>query len=326
MRLIDARMRALTWLLVLGVCFVSGGATCARRDATLQLPPPPPVLPQTPTLELVTAAVNRTSAIRELSTNTASVDVLSMPALPKLSATINLRKERDFRLKASLPIVMGSGLDMGSNNSLFWFEVPEGMGRLLYFARHDQYRQQLDRAVLPVDPTWVTDALGLVQIDPNQVVAGPVVRPDGKLEIRTVLPMPAGTFQRVCYIDAAAGHVTDQFLYAPAGGPPIAESHASNHQFYVDHNCSLPHTVEFSLTPRAGEPLSMRIDVGIYAVNQILSGDPNLFVMPQGAANAIDLTTLSPGNAAMVAPTHYQIPATYQSEPAGPMPYRGLAR
>ncbi len=322
----DARMRALTWLLVLGVGFVSGGATCARRDTTFQMPPPPPVLPQNPTLEQVAAAVNRTSSIGELSTNTASVDVLTMPALAELSATINLRKERDFRLKASLPVVMVSGLDMGSNNSLFWFEVPEGLSRTLYFARHDQYRRQLDRAVLPVDPTWVSDALGLVQIDPNQVVAGPVMRPDGKLEIRSALPLPAGTFQRVCYIDAAAGHVTDQLLYAPTGGPPIAESHASNHQFYVDHNCSLPHTVQLSLRPRAGEPLEMVIDVGVYAVNQILSGDPNLFVMPQGASQSIDLTTLSPAGGGMVAPTSYQLPASYQSDSVGPMPYRGLVR
>ena len=84
----NARMRSLFCLLMLGVCFVSGGATCARRQPTLTLPPPPPVLAETPGLAEVAAAVNRTSAVRELSTNTATVDVLTMPTLPKLSATI----------------------------------------------------------------------------------------------------------------------------------------------------------------------------------------------------------------------------------------------
>jgi hypothetical protein len=262
-----------------------------------------------------------------LSTNTATVDVLSMPALPKLSATVAIRKERDFRMQAKLPIVMGSGLDMGSNDTLFWFEVPDGMGtsRTLYYARHDEYRQQLERSVLPVDPTWVTDALGLVQIDPAQVVAGPVLRPDGKLELRSTLPSPAGVFQRVCYIDADLGHVTDQFVFSPSG-VRIAESHASNHRYYIDQQCSLPHTVQFSLTPSVGEPLSMQIEVGNYAVNQILSGDPNLFLVPQGASNAVDLTTIAP--LAEVAPTSYQPPATprYQSAEIGPMPYRGFVR
>ncbi|MCA9135421.1 MAG: hypothetical protein KDB00_01645 [Planctomycetales bacterium] len=325
MRPVDARTRSFAWILTLGICFVSGGATCARREVALTLPPPPPVLEASPGLEQVVAAVNRTASIRELSTNTATVDVLSMPGLPNLSATINLRKDRDFRLKANLPLVLGSGLDMGSNNSVFWFEVPEGMSRTLYYARHDQYSQQLNRAILPVDPNWITDALGLVQIDPANVVRGPVLRPDGKLEIRSVLPLPSGTYQRVCYIDAAGGHVTDQLLYSPTGAL-IAESHASNHQFYVEQNCALPHSVKFALNPINGQPLEMRIDVGIYSVNQILSGDPNLFVMPQSASNAVDLTTLSAGGTQAVAPASYQAPANYQPNTIGPMPYRGLVR
>ena len=325
MRTRNARMRSLSCILMLGVCFICGGATCSRRNVALTLPPPPPVLGEAPGLPEVVAAVNRTASIRELSSNSATVDVVSMPALPKLSATIALRRERDFRLRASLPIVMGSGLDMGSNNEMFWFEVPEGMARTLYYARHDLYRQQLERAVLPVDPTWVTDSLGLVQIDPAQVVAGPVRRPDGKLEIRSTLPMPAGVFQRVCYVDAAAGHVTDQFLFSPSG-VRIAESHASNHQYYVEQQCALPHTVEFSLTPNSGPPLEMRIDVGIYAVNQILSGDPNLFVIPQGASNSVDLTTISATSPGVVIPTSYQSQPSYQSPDIGPMPYRGLVR
>lgn len=322
-----ARMRALIWGLMIGVCFVSGGATCARREPLLTLPPPPPVLAAAPGLSEVAAAVNRTSAIRELSTNTATVDVISMPALPKLSATIALKRERDFRLRASLPIVMGSGLDMGSNDTLFWFEVPEGMGRTLYYARHDQYRQQLQRSILPVDPTWITDALGLVQINPAQVVAGPVLRPDGKLEIRSHLPGPAGVFQRVCYIDASGGHVTDQFLFSPSN-VRIAESHASNFQYYAGPQCSLPHTVQFLLSPATGPPLEMRIDVGSYAINQILSGDPNLFLIPQGASNSVDLTTLSPSPQSVIVPTNFQTPAqpAYRSAEIGPMPYRGLVR
>lgn len=330
----NARMRSLAWMiLTLGICFVSGGATCARRQPVLTLPPPPPVLGATPGIQEVAAAVNRTAAIRELSTNTATVDVVSMPALPNLSATINLRRDREFRFKAKPPVIMAPSLDMGSNNELFWFEVPEDFGRTLYYARHDQYQRQLERAILPVDPTWLADSIGLVQLDPNQVIEGPVRTPDGKLQIRTTSPTAAGTFQRVFYVDAAAGHVTDQFVFAPSGAR-IAESHASNFQFYAQQNCALPHTVQFALMPSSGPPLEMRIDVGIYAVNQILSGDPNLFVMPQGADKAIDLATLSPlgtpvGNPigqTAVAPTSYQTPVQYQPNAIGPLPYRGLVR
>lgn len=310
-------------LMTLLVCFVSGGATCARRQPTLTFPPPPPVFSGTPDLDAVVAAVNRTSVVRELSTNTATVNLISESAVPRLSATMAFRRDREFRLRASLPIVMGSGLDMGSNNDVFWFEVPEGMSRTLYYARHDQYQQQLHRAILPVDPTWVIDSLGLVQLDRAHIVKGPVVRPDGKLEILSKIPQPTGMFEYVCYIDPAAGHVTDQYLFSPAG-QRIAESHASNHRFYPEQQCSLPHSVRLRLIPAAGEPLEMQIEIGNYAVNQILSGDPNLFVIPQGASNSVDLTTLgaSPGMpVSAVVP-----PPTYQSAELGPMPYRGIVR
>ena len=321
--LTNAKMRGLLVVFVLGVGFVSGGATCARRDVTLSLPPPPPLLNDQSGLAEVIAAVNRTSSIGELSTNTATVDVISMPALPKLSATLALRKQRDFRLRASLPVVMGTGLDMGSNDDVFWFEVPENFGRVLYFARHDQYQRMLDRSILPVDPTWLADALGLVQIDPATVTKPMIRLPNGRLELTSSLPLPAGVFHRVCHIDPVAGHVTDQFLYSP-NGIRIAESHASNHQFYVAQNCSLPHSVQVQLLPNAGPPLEMKIDIGSYAIGQMLSGDPNLFAMPTGAGSVVDLTQIPAASMGSVAPAAFQIPVQYQPSDSGQIQYRGL--
>lgn len=321
-----ARMRAWSCLLILSVGFVSGGATCARRGPAQIFPPPPPILSATPPLQEVVAAVNRTSVIRELSSNSTTVDVVSEPTIPKLSAIIALRKEKEFRLRASVPVI-GTSMDMGSNNALFWFEVPESMSsRTLYYASHEQYQNQLHRAVLPVDPTWVMDSLGLVQIDPSTVTQGPIRTQDGKLAIvsslnnrnNSALTSTGGGFQRVCYIDAQAGHVTDQMMYSPTG-QLIARSSASNHQFYPDQQCSLPHTIEIELLPPGAKPMQLRIDVGSYAINQILSGDPNLFTMPQGANNVVDLTQIGPP-AGMVAPTGYQ------SNSGSPLPLRGASR
>lgn len=294
------------------------------RSAPAPFPPPPPVLNETPSIEEVTTAVNRTFAITQLSTISATVDVLSMPSLPKLSGSLNIQRERQFRLQASLPIVLGSALDLGSNHEAFWFEIPEGMSmsKTLYYATHEKYRQQLNRAILPVDPTWLIDALGLIQIDPATVVAGPVVRPDGKLEIRNAISMPDGTYQRVCFIANPGGYVTDQLLYGPDGAL-IASSQATNHQFYEQQQCVLPHVVTIHLTPATGPPLSMRIDVGTYAVNQLLSGDPNLFVMPQTASKKVDLTTLSgiPGQLPQVV-----APVGYTADRLPPIPLRGTTK
>lgn len=310
-------MRGWAWIGILGMTFVCGGATCARRDTGLVFPPPPPMLSDTPSLEEVTVALRRTDAVRQLATNSASVDVLTMPSLPTLSATMQVQRERDFRLRASLPVVMGAGLDLGSNRELFWFEVPEGIRRTLYYARHEEYREQLPRAVLPVDPSWLMEAIGLVDLDPELVVAGPVPREDGKLEIRSTVPMPRGDYQRVLYVANPGGFVTHQFLYEP-GGRLVAVSEASNHRFYDTPGCALPHRIRFELMPADDPPLAMQIDIGGYLVNQLLSDDPGLFTMPTGAAKTEDLTRMGGPPGVASAPSHYSV---RRPEAA---PFRGL--
>ncbi|MFK8110601.1 MAG: hypothetical protein AB8B91_00275 [Rubripirellula sp.] len=302
-------MRIAAWIGILTMACASGCAS-ARRGAQIQLPPPPVVLSDMPTMEQVVAVVNRTQNVRQLSSNSTEVEVLSMN-VPRLSATLNLEREKKLRLRAGIPMLLGAGMDLGSNDETFWFEVPEGVGmsKTMYYARHDQYREQLNRAIFPVDPTWVMDALGLVQINPANVVDGPVKRPDGKLELRDTMMMPDGMYQRVCFVEPSAGYVTDQFLYAP-NGVEVARSLASDHRYYNETQCALPHTVELTLKPAGGQPLSLRIKVGTYAVNQLLSGDPNLFTMPSSGAKAVDLTKLSaPASLAPTAPVNYSATA-----------------
>jgi hypothetical protein len=314
----------LAWLGIVSMLFVSGGATCSRRQPTTPFPPPPVVFSVTPSLQDLTTTVNRTQNIRQLSSNSASVEMLSMPNLPRLGATLNLERERKFRLRASLPIVF-TGVDMGSNDEVFWFEVPEGMSKTLYYARHDEYQQQLTRAILPVDPTWIMDALGLVQLDPATVIAGPITRSDGKLEIRNTIQMPDGTYQRVCFIDAGAGFVTDQFLYSPSGNL-IARSAASQHVFYPEPQCAIPHRVEVHLAPAVGPPLSMRIEVASYAINQLLSGDSQLFTMPTSAPQSVNLTTLGGTGPTAVPPPIVSAPVSYSASVETSRPLRGIDR
>ncbi len=315
-------MRILSWIGILFICFVCGGATCARRNAPVGFAPPPVVWTEIPTLQEITSVVNRTANIRQLSSNSASVDVISMPVVPKLNATLSLERDRNFRLRASMPVMVAAGIDLGSNDEVFWFEVPDKMSKTLYYARHDQYSQQLNRAILPVDPTWVMDALGLVQIDPVSVVAGPVRRDDGKLEIRSTVATPSGMYQRVCLIEPNLGYVTDQFLEDP-NGKMIARCHASNHRYNDQAQCSLPHQVELHLIPAVGPPLSMRIEIGSYVVNQLLSGDPQLFVMPTSASQAIDLTTLSAGGVVSAPMPSASMPIDYSASVPSAYPIRG---
>jgi len=306
-----------------------------RAVTTVDIPPPPPVFQNTPGLNDLAAAINRNDAVTELSTNSASVDVLSMPAVPKLSANLHLRRQKQFRMRASIPIMMGTGIDLGSNDQQFWFEVPEGMTQTLYYARHDQYAAQLDRAILPVDPSWMIEAIGLVHLDPSTVLAGPITRTDGLIEVRTALPTPAGTYQRVLLIEPSAGYVTHLFLYAP-DSRLVAKSQASQHRYDADTGSVLPYRVKMELFPAVGPPLAMQIDVTNYTINQLLSGDPQLFVMPTTTGNRIDLNQLSARNFSRLTPPILAGgdgespwlsgggPSAYAAEAPSGLPLRGL--
>lgn len=308
----------------LALYLIAGTLGCARNAQTVVTsPPPPPVFTQTPSLAELAAAVNRTHVIQQLSTNSASVDVTSMNAVPKLNATVNLEREKRFRLRANIPLMMGTGLDMGSNEQEFWFEVPEGMSmtQTMYFASHNDYARILDRAILPVDPTWLMDAMGLAQLDPNQVLVGPIVRSDGLLEVRSGIQTPAGQYQRVVFIEPSAGYLTHLFLYAP-DGRLVATSHTSDHRYYETVNCVLPHRINLEIIPQTAAPLSMELEVGAWAINQLLSGDPEVFVRPTTAKSQVNLVQLSGPSLPMGGPVPNGA-AVYSADSGSGLPLRG---
>ena len=276
------------WMISILTLWVAGGATCYRQTRQTAKMPPPEVFEGMPSLEQLAEVMNRTDAITQLSSNTVSVEVPSMSNVPRLSATLALDRPRQFRMRASIPILLGSGIDLGSNDEVFWFEVPDNMTQTLYYSRHDEFQRQSVRSVLPVDPSWFVEALGLVHLDTKEVVEGPILRTDGRLEVRSMMPYPDGLYSRVCVIEPTAGYVTDQFLYGPSG-KMIAGASASNHRYYDAQRCSLPHSVQVRLIPDNGPPLELKLSIGSYAVNQLLSSDPQLFAIPRSARQQINL-------------------------------------
>jgi hypothetical protein len=325
------RSPGLTILWMLLIVWTAGGATCHRRSPVNALNRPPELFQEMPTVDQLAAAVNRTDRIERLQSNAATVKVLSMPSLPRLSANLALERPKRFRMRAQLPVVLGSGMDLGSNDEVFWMRVPEAdMVQTLYFARHEEYARQLQRNLLPVDPTWLIDALGLVRLDPLSVVEGPLERGDGTLELRTEVPMPDGIYRRTIVVDATGGFVTEQNLRAP-NGRLLASAVASDHRYYADVEAVLPHQVQLQLMPPGGEELGLRIEVGHYAINQLLSEDPRLFQMPAdgvprvinlmqspvGPPGASEMAGASPGMASTVPPPRYPAP-TGNLPAAGP--------
>ena len=240
--------------------------------------PAPIAFGMPPTLEDVIRVVNTNSErVRQLYTDNATLTIEGMPAL---RASLAAERPRRLRLRAQF-IGVGQVLDLGSNDELFWalIDAPQfatGAPRAVYYARHDQFRRSHVSALLPIEPEWLIDAIGMMRFDPQHLHEGPYTRGPGRLEIRTRLPSPDGEVTRVVVVDATYGWILEQHLY-DSQGQLFASAFTSEHRYYPSAGVSLPHHVEIRLPPP--NP-AIRLEVASYRINQLYADPNQLWAMP----------------------------------------------
>ncbi|TWU26104.1 hypothetical protein Pla144_33210 [Bythopirellula polymerisocia] len=283
--------RGLVGLLLIFCC---SGATCSRsirNPFTSVGPPAPEVLVPGAALDQVIAAVNQNSIrIQNFQTNNASISVPGTTVLPSLSGNIAAERPGRLRLQASTSLT-GQEVDLGSNEELFWFWVKRNEPPDLYFARHSQYVGSAAQQLMPIEPSWLLDALGFAQFAPEDFHEGPIPHGNGTLEIRSVIQTRIGTLTKSTVVDAQRAWVLEQHLY-DAKGTLLASAIARSHQYYPAVNVSLPQVIDISM-PTA--QLALSIDVGTVQINQS-SLNPALWQLPVLAGyRQIDLGTAPPG-------------------------------
>lgn len=257
-------------LLSAALAVAPGGCWQSLRQ---RFAPAPRVLPTTPTLADVMNVVNdNTARVRSLYTTDAT---LSAPTTPTLRANLALERPRKFRLRAETGLT-GPELDVGSNEGLFWFWVKRNQPPAIFFCRHEQYYASAARQVVPVEPEWLIDALGLVTFDPAGQHSGPVPLRGGRLEIRTQLARADGPLTRITILDAARGWVLEQHLYDARGGR-VASALASQHAQDAATGAILPRHIEIQWP---ATQFSMKLDFKSLAVNQLSPEPGELFEAP----------------------------------------------
>ena len=169
------------------------------------------------------------------------------------------------------------------------------------------HRHSAARQMLPIQPQWLVEAFGLVQLDPAGMHEGPYQRSTGQLEIRSRIASPDGDLTKVLVMHDRFGWIQEQHWYDPRG-QLIASVFASQHQYEPAAGVSLPHVIDVRLPPPA---LSLRINVQTYAVNQLYADPAQLWAMPafEGYPQ-IDLAAAAPQSLpSPSAPPAYPAPA-----------------
>ncbi len=255
------------FVLFLILCVVgTSGASCWRREQF------PRVLPPSPTLEQVIDAVNRNNA--SIESLTATQASLSGPGMPTLRAALVFQRPKRLRLRADL---LGSPeIDLGSNDELFWFWVKRGEPAALFYCRHDRFAESSARRLVPVDPDWLIEALGIGLIDPALPHQGPLALPGDRLELRTITETHDGPTTKITILDAGHGWILEQRLH-DAHGRLLAAATTGRHKRDPLTGLFVPTVVQASC-PAA--QFAVRLDLGNVQVNRLPPTQAELWTMP----------------------------------------------
>lgn len=261
-----------TLLLVTVGLFALSGASCPRAW-TPSSTPVPQVLPQSPSLEQVIQAVNqRSSQIQSFSSNSAT---LSGPGYPTLRANLAYQRQRNFRLRAETAIT-GPEVDLGSNDQLFWFWVRRNEPPAVYFCRHDQFVSSQARQMIPVEPSWLIEALGVIEFDPSLPHQGPYPDKNHRIQVRTIRETPEGPETKITIIDPVSAWVMEQHVY-DGHGRLKASAVAEGYRRDAYSGLYMPAAVRVSC-PAAN--FSLRLDLGSVQVNRLAGNPGELWTAP----------------------------------------------
>jgi hypothetical protein len=250
----------------------ASGASCPQ---VLQqyTQPIPRALPPSASLQQVMQVVNdNTKNIVSFQSTRASI---STPGFPALNANIAFQRPNLFRLQAGTSFT-GPEVDAGSNELLFWFWVRRNQPPAMYFCRHDQFAYSPVRQVLPVEPNWLIEALGVVSFDPNGQNQGPTAVGAGRLQVLSLIPSSTGGFQRITIVDDSRGVVLEEHVY-DRQGTRLASATLSRHMRDPATGVTLPRHVEIQWPPAKFE---LGIDLGDVQINRLDPNSQQLWMMP----------------------------------------------
>ncbi len=263
----------------------AGGCSISRMGGTAPLPV---AFTAPPTMEQVVYAINANSS-RVQQLHSTSVQ-LSVPGEPlSLNGTLDFERsptpsESPGRFRLGGEIFGSRQLDLGSNDREYWMWVKQWKPPMVLWGRHADFYRSAAREILPVPPSFIVDAMGLVSIDPNTVTHEEPYESSsqvaGVLEIRTVIPTPRGNLTRVFQVDQEKATILQQAVYDTNVEPPLLLAVADASRFTYDNQTGviLPRTMKVKLPP-AG--LAFDFEVDNYTINEPISDPDSLWSMPR---------------------------------------------
>lgn len=246
----------------------------------------PKVLSENPTSDQLINVVNANAAkIKSFHTTNGHVSVSNMPG--EATCIISYKDPNLFRLIGSITM-QGQVLDFGSNGQTFWFWTSlSDAPKEIYTCGVDKFQASQFSQMFPLDPSWFPEALGIVHIDPDEIVKGPYV--DENESKRLVLDLkrsrPNGVYTEKIVFEPLTAEIKRQDIRDPSGRL-ICSVHWRSCQQVGDDAVVVPQRVEIRC-PVAD--MSFTVDLG----TPVLNDDSRLldFAVPnKNDAKVVDLS------------------------------------
>jgi len=235
----------------------------------------PIVFTTTPTLGQVKEEFNkRYAGIQSLSTSTATFSMSSVLITMK-SCKIAYEKPKKLRVLGGIT-GMGTEFDLGSNDELFWFWAKRLEPKAVYYARHDEFANSPSRSIIPIEPEWLIETLGIIELKETDTHEEPKRDEEGNLQVTSYLKTPRGVYPRMITFNPQTGAILKYAIYAP-NGLPFVGAILSNHE--VDPVTGILYAKKIVITcPEANETIT--INMGSVSFNSSGGFSPDAFVMP----------------------------------------------
>jgi hypothetical protein len=222
-----------------------------------------PALPANAGAEEVVQRVN--ANIERLQAWRSSDLRISGRSLPvHLTGHIAVERPRNFRLTAGA-LGMTEEADFGSNADWFWLWVRRSNPPRVFRARHDDLEHSdALRQMIPFQPDWLIEALGVVPIDPKQVTRIEPGETHQTVNLISELLSPSGQpVQKVIRVDLRHGVVLGHYLY-DASRRLIAKADLGNHELDRAKGVIMPHLITLEW-PQAG--MQINLELGQIEIN-----------------------------------------------------------
>lgn len=241
----------------LALVATSGCRTMQRQTAAGVTNPAAVGLSPSPTLPEVARLVNANSdRVESLFAPQAQIRMTSTIGgmIAKMQTILAFERPGRLRLQGS---VMGrSMVDVGLNDEIAWMWSDQQFPPAVMFVHRDDLRRGVAQEVLPLQPIWVADLLGLPEFDPNDVHSEPMAtRYDDLVKVTSQSPSEAAALTRVVVVDVKRGVVVGQRLYAP-GDRLVASAEFSDHQIDPTSGAILPGKIDVAW-PKADQQFSI---------------------------------------------------------------------